>query len=189
MLLLIGAIGLLVAIYRYRLPGVPFLSVVTVFNRKQKLTPTGSTVYLVFFVVAILGLLMRFAGNVPAERSAEEDGGGPAAVTAEAEESNYWRENVEKMVLARRALLSVLLVAPEMADVRSRIDRCEEAFRRGTENDKQNDRSSSTEQAVKACGRTAAQLCYSWPDPDRLEPTQACQQLRASDPGLWSSIH
>ncbi|WP_314436803.1 hypothetical protein [Massilia timonae] len=65
MLLLIGAIGLLVTIHHFRLPDVPFFSIITVFNRKQKLTETGSKVYLVFFVVIVLGLLLRLGSGSP----------------------------------------------------------------------------------------------------------------------------
>lgn len=185
MLLLIGAIGLLFTIHKFRLPGVPFFSIITVFNRKQKLTDTGGTVYLVFFVVAMLGLLLRFGNAGPAAAPAAETA--PTLAAAEsAAESGYWRDNVEKMVRARKALFSVLLVAPEMANVREKIDNCEDKFRTGAENDKRNDRSNSLENAVKACMATAAQMCYSWPDPaNGLEPTPACTQLRASEPGLW----
>ena len=193
MLLLIGVIGLLVTIYNFRLPGVPFFSIITVFNRKIKLTETGSKVYVVFLVVLILGLLLRFGGG-----SAQDTDASPHSTAGTAQESTalegeveskYWRENVEKMVLSRKALFSVLLVAPEMAKVRETIDDCEDKFRTGAENDKRNNRSNSLENAVKACMATAAQMCYSWPDPENgLEPTLACKQLRESQPSLWQWV-
>jgi hypothetical protein len=63
MLLLIGAIGLLTTIGVCRKPGVKYFSIVTVFNRKDKLTEKGATVYLVFFAIALLGIVLNFASK------------------------------------------------------------------------------------------------------------------------------
>jgi hypothetical protein len=110
-------------------------------------------------------------------------------VSDDAVESAYWRDNIDNMLLSRRALFSVLLVAPEMAQVRAKIDECEDRFRTGAENDKHNGRTNSLENAVQACMKTAAQMCYSWPDPGKgLEATPACRQLREAQPGLWHRV-
>lgn len=63
MLLLIGAIGLLTIIATSRKPGVKYFSVVTVFNRKDKLTETGAKLYMVFFGIAVLGMALKFFPN------------------------------------------------------------------------------------------------------------------------------
>jgi hypothetical protein len=59
MLLIIGAIGLMFTIGQFRKPGIPFFSVVTIFNRKEKLTETGSKVYIVFFSIAAIGIVLN----------------------------------------------------------------------------------------------------------------------------------
>lgn len=165
----------------------------TVFKHKNKLTEQGSRIGLVLFVLVILGLLLRPEGGSPklahtAMPSALETTPEPL-VADNAEASAYWRENIGNMLLGRRALFSVLLVAPGMAKVRERIDACEERFRAGVENDKRHGRTNSMENAVKACMKTAAQLCYNWPDPGKgLEATPACRQLREAQPGLWQGV-
>lgn len=63
MLLLIGAIGLLITIGVCRKPGIKYFSVITVFNRKDKLTDKGATVYLVFFAMALIGLVLNFTAQ------------------------------------------------------------------------------------------------------------------------------
>jgi hypothetical protein len=44
---------------QFRKPGIPFFSVVTIFNRKEKLTETGSKVYIVFFSIAAIGIVLN----------------------------------------------------------------------------------------------------------------------------------
>lgn len=60
MLLLIGAGGLLTTIGVCRKPGINYFSIVTVFNRKDKLTEKGAKLYVVFFGIALLGLALKF---------------------------------------------------------------------------------------------------------------------------------
>lgn len=61
MLLMIGLVGLLFTIWKFRKPGIPFASFITVFNRKEKLTDTGSKAYLVFLSIMLIGLVLNFA--------------------------------------------------------------------------------------------------------------------------------
>jgi hypothetical protein len=192
MLLLIGAIGLLMTIQRCRLPGIPFFSFITVLNRKQKLTAAGSRAYLAFFVVLAAGIVLRLAAGpgspAPAaapEAQAASAAGVPAGHAAAIARSR--QDIVEQMVLSRKAIFSVLLTAPEMARVREQLDVCEDRFREGAEKGPDN---GIMENAVKFCMRTAAQLCHSWPDPDRnFEPSLACAGLRRAEPGLWYGLN
>lgn len=61
MLLIIGGIGVLVTIGKFRKPGIPFFSLITIFNRKEKLTATGATAYVLFFSIAVIGIILNFA--------------------------------------------------------------------------------------------------------------------------------
>lgn len=63
MLLIFGAIGILVTIGRFRKPGIPFFSLVTIFNRNEKLMDTGAKAYVVFFAIAVIGIALSFAAK------------------------------------------------------------------------------------------------------------------------------
>lgn len=63
MLLLIGTIGLLATIGMCRKPGVKYFTIFTVFNRKEKLTEKGATLYLVFLAIALVGIAISFASK------------------------------------------------------------------------------------------------------------------------------
>ena len=195
MLLLIGAVGLLLTIYQYRLPGIPFFCFITVFNRKQKLTDKGSKVYLVFFVMMVIGLLVSLTGSPRAPAAApaatalsDPPAGGKVTGDYIADrDALAFREMVAEMVLSRKALFSVLLTAPEIARVREKFDDCEGRFRTGAERGPD---VGIVAQAVKFCMRTAAQLCNDWPDPERnREPSPACAGLRQAHPELWYGLN
>jgi hypothetical protein len=137
----------------------------------------GLRLVLTMLVVLMAGALLRLAG-VPMA-SAAAGTAGPAAASARARQ-----DVVEQMVLSRKAIFSVSLIAPASARAREKLDTCEERFREGA--DKSPD-DGSMATAVNLCMRTAAELCQSWPDPKRnFAPSLACGSLHQAQPGLWS---
>ena len=62
-LMLIGFIGSLAAISICRQPGVKFFSVITFFNYKEKLTPNGAKIYLIFTILLALGIIIKFVAK------------------------------------------------------------------------------------------------------------------------------
>ncbi|MGF6775850.1 OB-fold protein [Paraburkholderia sp. GAS334] len=61
MVALIGFFGLFAVMAICRQPNVKFFSVITLWNRKQKLTPLGSKLHLLFSVVLLAGIALNFA--------------------------------------------------------------------------------------------------------------------------------
>lgn len=62
-LMTIGLVGLMGTIAKYRKPEVKFLSIITIFNRKEKLTDTGAKLYVVFFFVLLSGFAMKLLAS------------------------------------------------------------------------------------------------------------------------------
>ena len=137
----------------------------------------GRCLILMMLVVLVAGALLRLVG-MPAA-SAAAGTANPAALSARARQ-----DVVEQMVLSRKAIFSVSLIAPASAGAREKLDTCEERFREGA--DKSPD-DGSMAKAVNLCMRTAAALCQRWPDPKRnFAPSLACGSLHQAQPGLWS---
>lgn len=191
MLLLIGLVGLMATIYRCRLPGVAFFSFITVFNRKSKLTATGSQVYLVFFGVLVLGLLLSFAGGggskaaAPALAGSAQSGAAPGRSMQEIDAADL-KVIMDNIVLARRASFSVLLIAPEMARIREQIDHCEDEFRAAADAEKASGPDARLGNIVKNCMSAAAKMCQTWRDSDAgYSETPACNALHEAQPFMW----
>lgn len=60
----VGFLGAALVVVFCRQPNVKFFSPVTVFNRKQKLNAAGSNLYVIFLVVAIVGIGIKMLGAV-----------------------------------------------------------------------------------------------------------------------------
>lgn len=75
-LIIIGGLILIIAVAACRQPGVKFFTPVTIFNCRAKLTTAGSTIYIVGFIIAILGVLASFAppknANTEAQASPQQ---------------------------------------------------------------------------------------------------------------------
>jgi hypothetical protein len=55
----LGFLGVMITIAMCRKPGVKFFSRISVFNRKEKLTPTGATLLLIFFGLGAVGVILK----------------------------------------------------------------------------------------------------------------------------------
>jgi Na+-transporting methylmalonyl-CoA/oxaloacetate decarboxylase gamma subunit len=55
---------LLIIVTTCRQPNVKFLSFITVFNRKQKLTPVGAKLYVVFSVLFLIGIVLNGMNHI-----------------------------------------------------------------------------------------------------------------------------
>jgi hypothetical protein len=58
-LLMIGFLGVMGTIAKYRKADVEFFSIITIFNRKEKLTEFGAKLYVGFFIVLLAGLVLK----------------------------------------------------------------------------------------------------------------------------------
>jgi len=70
---LVGVVGAVLVCAFCRQPHVKFFSPVTVFNRKQKLTPIGAKLYAVFLLLVVLGVVSQLALRATGQGNDQSD--------------------------------------------------------------------------------------------------------------------
>ena len=166
MLLIIGAIGLLVIIGACRKPEIKFFSVVTIFNRKEKLTERGAKIYVFFFALLIVGILFKFIGNHSTSGSQAIAGGDvkeissndtPSKISQDDNES----ENLKNLThIYERSTETIASQIPENGMADSALQQCNDRVENGMMLRKQGKGDSALSVDVSACMHIARDLCH-----------------------------
>lgn len=175
MLFIIALAGLLFTLFRFRQPGVKFWTPVTIFNRKEKLTPTGAKLYVACFVLLAIGLAFNFADrksskvsdtktalqapeviHAPSEQGAESPQ--PAGETTAQIRMEQFRQLSGFFQSSAETIAGLIAYHPL---AQSQLEQCNALAATGVSEFKLSNNTDYLRTAVRDCSRMAQSLCQS----------------------------
>ena len=164
MLLIFALFTILLVVAVFRKPGIPFFSVVTVFNCKSKLTDLGAKLYLAASVLLIAGILSSFSSSKTVHPSRPEPArqeqqtvAGNDGPQAGADRTQDELENLTTKFTISAGTLASLMETNGMAE--SRLELCNSFIKTGMSFWKTDHNLQQLRVAVRDCHQLVSGLC------------------------------
>lgn len=184
MLLIFALFTMLLVVAVFRKPGIPFFSVVSVFNCKSKLTGLGAKLYLAASVLVIAGILSSFSSSKTMHPSTPEPArkeqqavAGNDARQASADRTRDELETLTTKFTISAGTLASLMETNGMAE--SRLELCNSFFETGMSFWKTDHNLQQLRVAVRDCHHVVIGLCSE----NGAEDAAVCARYRSTTAG------